>query len=133
MCSSVLWTEVTQPDRSSVTSVLGQFGPQKRTEVTEDRSNQGPKWMYPLVSVLFSYCSNVSVAWVSNIDTSTGIETKLRPRRENHISSVSRQDKCSKVLVQARLRQTGFLQSHRATRAAYTTQSQHNTVTRSNV
>ena len=38
MCSSVLGTEVTQSDRSSVTSVLGQFGPQKRTEVTEDRS-----------------------------------------------------------------------------------------------
>ena len=47
MCSSVLETELTQPDRSSVTSVLGQFGPQKRTEVTEDRSDQGTKWMYP--------------------------------------------------------------------------------------
>jgi len=43
MCSSVLGTEVTQPDRSSVTSVLGQFGPQKK-----DRSDQGPKWMYPV-------------------------------------------------------------------------------------
>jgi len=42
MCSSVLGTEVTQPDRSSVTSVLGQFGPQKRTEVTEDRSGCRP-------------------------------------------------------------------------------------------
>ena len=45
MCSSALGTEVTQPDqslRSSVSSVL-----EKRTEVTEDRSDQGPKWMYP--------------------------------------------------------------------------------------
>jgi len=47
MCSSVLRTEVTQPVRSLVTSVLDQFGPQKRTEVTEDRSDQGSKWMYP--------------------------------------------------------------------------------------
>ena len=47
MCSSVLGTEVTQPDRSLVTSVLGQIGPQKKTEVTEDRSDQGPKWTYP--------------------------------------------------------------------------------------
>jgi len=52
MCSSVLGTEVTQPDRSSVTSVLGQFGPQKRTEVTEDRSDRGPKWMYPKTTIL---------------------------------------------------------------------------------
>jgi len=28
------------------------FGP--RTEVTEDRSDQGPKWMYPLVGVTLS-------------------------------------------------------------------------------
>ena len=38
MCSSVLGTEVTQPDRSSVTSVLGHFGPFLRTGVTKDRS-----------------------------------------------------------------------------------------------
>jgi len=46
MCSSVLGTEVTQPDRSLITSVLGQFGPQKRTEVTKDRSGCTPSKPY---------------------------------------------------------------------------------------
>ena len=35
------------PLRSLVTSVLSHFGPFLRTELTEDRSDQGPKWMYP--------------------------------------------------------------------------------------
>ena len=39
MCSSVLRTEVTEPVRSLVTSVLGHFGPQKRTEMTKDRTD----------------------------------------------------------------------------------------------
>ena len=54
MCSSVLGTKVAQSDPSSVTSVLGQFGPQKRAEVTEDQNDQGPKWMYTLESLHLS-------------------------------------------------------------------------------
>jgi len=41
MCSSVLGTEVTQPDWSSVTSVLGQFDLQKRTEVDVHQLSYG--------------------------------------------------------------------------------------------
>ena len=61
ICSSVLGTEVTQPDRSSVTSVLDQFGPQKkgpkwpRTEVTKDRSGCRVGWQHDrLVVARFS-------------------------------------------------------------------------------
>jgi len=35
-------------DRSDwASSVFGHFGPQKRTEMTKDRSDQGPNWPYP--------------------------------------------------------------------------------------
>ena len=44
MDRSVQSTEVVKAIRSLVNSVLGHFGPLKKTEVTEDRSDQGPKW-----------------------------------------------------------------------------------------
>jgi len=54
MCRSVLLmcTSVTEPVRPLVTSVLGHFGPPKRTEMTMDRSDQGPNWPYPNQAVL---------------------------------------------------------------------------------
>ena len=44
MDRSVPSAEVVKAIRSLVNSVLGHFGPLKKTEVTEDRSDQGPKW-----------------------------------------------------------------------------------------
>ena len=44
MVRSVPSAEVVKAIRSLVNSVLGHFGPLKKTEVTEDRSDQGPKW-----------------------------------------------------------------------------------------
>ena len=97
VCSSVLGTEVTQPDRSSVTSVLGQFGPQKKTEVTEDRSDQGPKWMYPAKLgrlVLSQYrlifqcdCSHRSSVQFSSVHV---LQTSVRSKRTWLLALISK-------------------------------------------
>ena len=68
MCSSVLGTEVTQPDRSSVTSVLGQFGPQKK-----DRSDRGPKWPRTEVDVERPVSICLSVTNRSSVETAKRI------------------------------------------------------------
>jgi len=79
MCNSVLGIEVTQPDQSSVTSVLGQFGPQKRTEVTEDRSDQGPKTSH-IIFFTFSYMYTVNSLLLGreNNEHCVSIENKIR-------------------------------------------------------
>ena len=52
MDRSIPSAEVVKAIRSLVNSVLGHFGPLKKDEVTEDRSDQGPKWIEFLRSAL---------------------------------------------------------------------------------